>query len=209
MESEVQRIIDQIFRGTREKSESIIIDANNHASMEIEKQKELAYQKSKGEVFSILKSGEAEAESFRRTLISDAKRIMTWKLLSEKERLVTSVLDEVKTQLRVFSNSENYTPFLQKLIIDSGICLNGGKLEILLSEQDTNLLLNLDILTKTIIEKSGKWTELTISNERLDSLGGCVIRRHDGKIVVNNTFPVILKRRERDLKFKIAKILFP
>lgn len=208
MESEVQRIIDQIFRGTRENAESILIDANNHASMEIEKQKELAYQKSKGEVFSILKSGEEEAESFRRTLIADAKRIMTWKLLSEKERLVTSVLDEVKTRLRVFSNSENYTPFLQKLIIDSGICLNGGALDVLLSEQDTNLLLNLDMLTKTIIEKTGKWTELTISNEKLESLGGCVIKRHDGKIVINNTFSVILKRRERDLRFKIAKILF-
>jgi vacuolar-type H+-ATPase subunit E/Vma4 len=208
MESEVQRIIDQIFRGTRENAESILIDANNHASMEIEKQKELAYQKSKGEVFSILKSGEEEAESFRRTLIADAKRIMTWKLLSEKERLVTSVLDEVKTRLRVFSNSENYTPFLQKLIIDSGICLNGGALDVLLSEQDTNLLLNLDMLTKTIIEKTGKWTEFTISNEKLESLGGCVIKRHDGKIVINNTFSVILKRRERDLRFKIAKILF-
>lgn len=208
MESEVQRIIDQIFRGTRENAESILIDANNHASMEIEKQKELAYQKSKGEVFSILKSGEEEAESFRRTLIADAKRIMTWKLLSEKERLVTSVLDEVKTRLRVFSNSENYTPFLQKLIIDSGICLNGGALDVLLSEQDTNLLLNLDMLTKTIIEKTRKWTELTISTEKLESLGGCVIKRHDGKIVINNTFSVILKRRERDLRFKIAKILF-
>jgi V/A-type H+-transporting ATPase subunit E len=208
MESEVQRIIDHIFRGTRENAESILIDANNHASMEIEKQKELAYQKSKGEVFSILKSGEEEAESFRRTLIADAKRIMTWKLLSEKERLVTSVLDEVKTRLRVFSNSENYTPFLQKLIIDSGICLNGGALDVLLSEQDTNLLLNLDMLTKTIIEKTGKWTELTISNEKLESLGGFVIRRRDGKIVINNTFSVILKRRERDLRFKIAKILF-
>ena len=208
MESEVQRIIDQIFRGTRENAESILIDANNHASMEKEKQKELAYQKSKGEVFSILKSGEEEAESFRRTLIADAKRIMTWKLLSEKERLVTSVLDEVKTRLRVFSNSENYTPFLQKLIIDSGICLNGGALDVLLSEQDTKLLLNLDMLTKTIIEKTGKWTELTISNEKLESSGGFVIRRHDGKIVINNTFSVILKRRERDLRFKIAKILF-
>jgi vacuolar-type H+-ATPase subunit E/Vma4 len=133
---------------------------------------------------------------------------MTWKLLSEKERLVTSVLDEVKTRLRVFSNSENYTPFLQKLIIDSGICLNGGALDVLLSEQDTNLLLNLDMLTKTIIEKTGKWTELTISTEKLESLGGCVIKRHDGKIVINNTFSVILKRRERDLRFKIAKILF-
>ena len=208
MESEVQRIIDQIFRGTREKSESIIIDANNHASMEIEKQKELARQKSKGEVFSILKGGEEEAETFRRTMIADAKRIANWKLLSEKERLVNSVLDEVKTRLKVFSNSKNYAPFLQKLIIDSGISLNGGKLEILLSKQDSTLLLNLDTLTKTIIEKTGNSTELTISNERIDSLGGCVIRRHDGKIVVNNTFPVILKRRKRDLKFKIAKILF-
>lgn len=208
MESEVQRIIAQIFCDTREKAKSILIDVNNYAKMIIEKQKELARQKSKGEVSSILKRGEEEAETVRRTIIADDKRMANWKLLSEKERLVTSVLDEVKTRLRVFSNSENYAPFLQKLIIDSGICLDGGKLEILLSEQDTTLLLKIDMLTKTIIEKTGKWTELNISNERIEFLGGCVIRRYDGKIVINNTFPVILKRRERDLRFKIAKILF-
>ena len=204
----MERIIAQIFRDTREQTKSILLEANNSTKLAIETQKELARQRSKGEVFSILKSGEEEAETLRRTMIADAKRMANWKLLSEKERLVNSVLDEVKTRLKVFSNSENYTPFLQKLIIDSGICLNGGKLEILLSEQDSTLLLNLDILMKTIIEKTGKWTELTISNEKIDSLGGCVIRRHDGKIVINNTFPVILKRRERDLRFKITKILF-
>ncbi len=208
MELGMERIIAQIFRDTREQTKSILLEANNSTKLAIETQKELARQRSKGEVFSILKSGEEEAETLRRTMIADAKRMANWKLLSEKERLVNSVLDEVKTRLKVFSNSENYTPFLQKLIIDSGICLNGGKLEILLSEQDSTLLLNLDILMKTIIEKTGKWTELTISNEKIDSLGGCVIRRHDGKIVINNTFPVILKRRERDLRFKITKILF-
>jgi vacuolar-type H+-ATPase subunit E/Vma4 len=205
MESDVQRIISQIFRDTREKAKSILIDANNHAKIIIDQQKDLARQKSKSEVFSILKRGEEEAEAIRRMIIADDKRKANWKLLSEKERLVTSVLDEVKTRLKVFSNSENYVSFLQKLIINSGISLDGGKLEVLLREQDTILSLTLGVLAKKINEKTGKWTDLTISNERIVSLGGCIIRKADGKILINNTFPALLKRNERNLRFKIAK----
>lgn len=208
MESEVQGIIDQILHDARENAESILMEARKSAEMMIEKQKELARQKSKGESSSILKRGEDDAETIRRTIITDAKRTVSWMVLSEKERLVTSVLDEVKTRLRAFSQSENYVPILQKLIVDAGIVLSGEKLEVLLSEQDETLPLELGILTKKIIEKTGKETELMISNKKIKSLGGCVIKTHDGRIVIDNTFSDILKRRERELKFETAKILF-
>ncbi|MCZ2809359.1 MAG: V-type ATP synthase subunit E family protein [Candidatus Bathyarchaeota archaeon] len=129
-------------------------------------------------------------------------------VLSEKERLVTSVIEEVRNRLKVFSQSEAYLPFLQKIIVEAGIVLSGEKLEILLREQDESLPLELEMLTKKIIEKTGKETELTTSTENIKSLGGCVIKTHDGRIVIDNTFSDILKRRERELRFEIAKMLF-
>lgn len=205
---EVQRMIDQILQNARENAKSILVEAHQSAEMMIEKQKELARQTSLDEVSPILKKGEDEAEAIRKTIIADAKKRASWMVLSEKERLVTSVLEEVMNRLKVFSQSENYLPFLQKLIVDTGIVLSGEKLEIVLCEQDETLPLELDVLTKKIIEKTGKETELTTSNEKIKSLGGCVIRTHDGRIVIDNTFTDILKRRERELRFEIAKILF-
>jgi len=128
--------------------------------------------------------------------------------LSEKEPLVTSVLEEVMNKLKVFSQSGNYLPFLQKLIVDTGIALGGEKLEVILSEQDETLPLEASMLTKNIIEKTGKEIELMISNTKIKSFGGCVVRTHDGRIIIDNTFSDILKRREREFRFEIAKILF-
>lgn len=205
---EVQRMTDQILQSAREDAESILIEAHKSAEVMIDKQKELAHQNSLGEVSPILKKREDEAESTKKTIIADAKKRASWMVLFEKERLVTSVLEEVMNRLKVFSQSENYLPFLQKLIVDTGIVLSGEKLEILLREQDETLPLELDMLTKKIVKKTGKETELTASTEKIKSLGGCVIRTYDGRIDINNTFSDILKRRERELRFEIAKMLF-
>jgi vacuolar-type H+-ATPase subunit E/Vma4 len=208
MKAEVQRIIDQILHDAREEAKSIIEEARKSTEMTVEKQRKLAHQKAWEEAAPILRRVENETEIIRGRVFTDTRRRANWMVLSEKERLVTSVLEEVMNRLKVFSQSENYLPFLQKLIVDAGIVLSGEKLEILLSEQDETLPLELDVLTKKIIEKTGKETELTTSNEKIKSLGGCVIRTHDGRIVIDNTFTDILKRRERELRFEIAKMLF-
>lgn len=205
---EVQRITNQILQNARENAKSILIKAHKSSEMMIEKQKELARQNSLEEVSSILKKAEGEAEVNRKTIIADAKKRASWMALSEKERLVTSVLEEVMNKLKVFSQSGNYLPFLQKLIVDTGIALGGEKLEIILSEQDETLPLEPIMLTKNIIEKSGKEVEVMISNTKIKSIGGCVVRTLDGRIIIDNTFSDILKRREREFRFEIAKILF-
>lgn len=205
---EVQRITNQILQNARENAKSILIKAHKSSEMMIEKQKELARQNSLEEVSSILKKAEGEAEVIRKTIIADAKKRASWMALSEKGRLVTSVLEEVMNKLKVFSQSGNYLPFLQKLIVDTGIALGGEKLEIILSEQDETLPLELSMLTKNIIEKTGKEIEVMISNTKIKSFGGCVVRTLDGRIIIDNTFSDILKRREREFRFEIAKILF-
>jgi len=208
MKAEMQRIIDQILHDAREEAESIIEEARKSTEMMVEKQQKLAHQKAWEEAAPILRRVENENEAIRGRAFTDTRRKANWMVLSEKERLVTSVLEEVMKRLKAFSQSENYVPFLQKIIVDSGIVLSGEKLEILLSEQDETLPLELDMLTKKIVEKTGKETELTTSNEKIKSIGGCVIRTHDGRIVIDNTFTDILKRRERELRFEIAKMLF-
>jgi vacuolar-type H+-ATPase subunit E/Vma4 len=208
MESEVYRIIDQIHQNARKNAKSILTEAHKSTEMMMEKQKKRAHQETKEEVSSILTRGEDEAEALRRTIITDAKTRASWMMLSEKEHLVTSMLDKAKIQLRGFSRSEKYVPFLQKLIVDAGVVLAVDMLEVSLSEQDATLPLKLSLLKKKIMEKTGKETKLEISNERIEAVGGCVIRTYNGRIVIDNTFPALLKRRERSLRFEIAKILF-
>lgn len=208
MELEEQRLIDHILSDAREDANSILEKASNSADAVIKREKERAIENAEKEINTLLKRGEDEVEDIRRIIIADAKLKASWIVPSEMKRLVTSVLDEVKTQLETFSQSEMYVSLLQRLIVESGIILGGDKLEVLLREKDSKLPLKLSNLTKTIEEKTGKETELKISNERIESIGGCVIRTCNGRIMMDNTFPVILKRREKKLRSEILKILF-
>ncbi len=208
MESEMHGIVDRILDDSRKKAKSIIKEARKSADMMLEKQKESARQKAGEKVSSMLKKTESDLATIRGTVFTDVRRKASWTVLSEKERLVTSVLDEVKTKLEALSQSKKYISILESFVVDAGTVLGGGTLEVLLNKRDLTLPLKLNVLAKTIAEKTGKKTQLKLSKQKIEAFGGAVVKTVDGKIVADNTFEAILKRREKELRFKIAKILF-
>ena len=208
MEFNEQRIIDQILHDAGENAKSILNEARTSADTAIEREKERAMKNAEDEINSILKRGEDEAEIIRRTIIADSKLKANWTVLSEKQRLVTSVIDEAKSRLGTFVQSKEYMSLLQRLIVDAGVTIGVRKLEVVLRGHDAKLPLDLNVLAQAIKKKTGKETELKVSNERIDSLGGCIVRTRDGSIMVDNTVLAILKRRERTLRQAVMKILF-
>jgi vacuolar-type H+-ATPase subunit E/Vma4 len=208
MEPEVQDIINQIISDSREKAKSIIKEARKSAKTMLEKQKESAYQKAGEKVSSMLMRAESEAATIRGTVFTDVRRKASWTVLSEKERLVTNVLDEVKTKLEALSQSKKYISILETFIVDAGTVLGGGTLEVLLNKRDSTLPLKLNVLARAITEKTGGKTQLKLSKQKIETFGGAVVKTVDDKIVADNTFEAILKRREKELRFKIARILF-
>ncbi len=208
MEPEVLEIVNQILRDSRKKAKFVIKEARKSADIMLKKQKESARRKAGERVSSMLKKTESEVATIRGTVFTDVRRKASWSVLSEKERLVTTVLDEVKTRLRALSQSKKYISILETLIVDAGTVLGGGALEILLNKRDSTLPLKLNVLTKKIAEKTEKKTQLRLSKQKIEALGGAVVKTVDGRIVADNTFEAIIQRREKELRFKIAKILF-
>ncbi|UCH71111.1 MAG: hypothetical protein JSV29_03845 [Candidatus Bathyarchaeota archaeon] len=208
MEPEVQEIVNQILRDSRKKAKFVVKEARKSADIMLEKQKESARRKAGERVSSMLKKTESEVATIRGTVFTDVRRKASWSVLSEKERLVTTVLDEVITRLRALSQSKKYISILETLIVDAGTVLGGGALEILLNKRDSTLPLKLNVLTKKIAEKTEKKTQLRLSKQKIEALGGAVVKTVNGRIVADNTFEAIIQRREKDLRFKIAKILF-
>jgi vacuolar-type H+-ATPase subunit E/Vma4 len=62
-------------------------------------------------------------------------------------------------------------------------------------------------LEKKIADGTGVKTRLKISKQQTKAVG-VIVKTNDGKIFVDNTFEAILSRRERELRLKIARILF-
>lgn len=208
MKEETQRITDQILVDAREDARSIIVEARKSAEMMMEKQRELGCQKAQERVSSILSKAKNEADIARGMVFTDVKRKAGWMILSEKERLMASVLDEAKSQLAALAKTKKYVPELERIIVDAGTELGGGKLQVVLNKHDSALPSRLDAMSKLISERTGNKTELVLSKERIESSGGAVVKTADGKIVLDNTFEAMLTRRERNLRLEIAKILF-
>ena len=207
MESSDNKIIDRILNDAREEAKAIIKEAKRSAETLLEKQRQLASHSAEKEVYSLLKRAENEAAVIKGKVTTDIKRKAGWLVLSEKERLVTSVLNEVKNRLVNLQKSEEYLPVLEKLIVDAGTVLDGGTLEVMLNENDSSLPLKLNKLEKKIADGTGVKTQLKISKQQIKAVG-VIVKTNDGKIFVDNTFEAILSRRERELRLKIARILF-
>lgn len=207
MEESAQRIVNRILRDAKTEATKIVNEAQRSAEKLIENQRQSAYHNSEEEVSTLSKKAEGEADILRGRVIMDTKRKAGWMVLSEKERLVTSVLNEVKKRLNNLQKSEKYRNILEKMIVEAGTALGGGKLEVMLNENDSSASLKMSKLSKAIADKTGVKTQLKLSKQRIN-VAGVMVRTIDGRILMDNTFDATIKRREKELRFKIARILF-
>lgn len=208
MKAEGSRIVSRILVDAKEDAESIIAEANKHAEMVVEQQKELGRQKASERVFSILNDAKNEVRLIQGVTLTETKRKAGWAVLSEKDRLITNAMNEAKLKLIEFAKTQKYLPLLEKLIVQAGTVLGGGDIHVALNDHDSKLPVKLDKLAKEIEAKTGTKTRLELSKDRLNASGGVALKTTDGKIVVHNTFETILRRRETDLKPRMAKLLF-
>jgi len=207
MESSENKILDRILKDAKEEARTIVKEAKKSAEMMLEKQKQTALRNAEKEVHYLLRRAENEADIIRGKVTTDVKRRTGWVVLFEKDRLITSVLNEVENRLVNLQKSEEYLPVLEKLIIDAGIVLGGGTLEIMLNENDSSLPLKLNKLEKKIADGTDVKTRLKISKQKIKAVG-VIVKTVEGRIFVDNTFEAILNRRKRELRLRIARILF-
>src|SRR3989337_1909066 len=206
MES-ARAITEMVLQEAKESAEDIIQEAKESAEDTLEKQRQLGAQRGNELAQSLLKKAQREAEVDKLSSMANAKIRANWVILSKKEKLIASVLKEAKNKLRTLAESKEYIPILEKLIMEGGIILGEKELEVLLNEKDSTLLLNLEKIAKEISEKTGFKTKLRLSEEKIQVIGGAFIRTINGKVIMENTFDDILRRREEDLRSKLAKEL--
>ena len=207
MES-TRAITDVILQEAKKLAKHIIQDAQKSVEMMLEKQRQLGVQRANESACLLLKKAESEAELNKLNSMANAKIKASWVILSKKETWIDNVLNEAKNELEILTKSKKYLPILEKLITEASIILGGKELEVLLNEQDSALPLKLDNLSKKISKETGFNTKLRLSEEKLEVIGGAMVRTANGKVIMDNTFDDIFVRRENELRSEVAKILF-
>ena len=205
---ELQGITGTILQEAKETAELIVSDAQKKAETMVKKQKELGIKEGNAERLLILKKAESEADFNRIHKIANSKITSNWIVLSRKEEITSSVLSEAKKRLQDLTHTKKYVSILEKLIIKAGIILGDNALELLLTEKDAKLPLDLNKLAKEISKKTKTNVKINLSKEKIQAIGGVILRTSDGKVIMDNTFDDMLKRKEKILNDKISKILF-
>jgi V/A-type H+-transporting ATPase subunit E len=200
----LKKIQDKIIGEAEDKAKAIVRDA------EKSKKDTLEQKRKEGEIEAekILRTGMEEADSLKRQKIAEARLKAKQMIIASREELINETMEKCKEKLAAMTSSKEYTDILEKLVEQGGIGLGGGDLEIVLGGKVTRTAIDFGSTAKQIEEKTGKKTTINLSQEKPRSIGGVIIRKSDGSIIVDNTFEARIERILRDVRIRIAKILF-
>ncbi len=202
-----EALIKKILDDAKKEADESIEKSRKTAQGALEEKRQEARKKAEEESGTLIKTAEDQARSIVESAIANSRIRMNWMILSEKEKIIDKVFDEVKIKLKEFTRSNEYDRMLESLIEEGAIAAGGGQLQVHLNNYDHERNLPLDRLSDNVEKATGVKTTLRKA-EVTNSIGGVLIKSNDGKVAVDNTFEALIKSRRKDLEPKISAILF-
>lgn len=200
----IKRIEKRITDEAEEKAKSITKEADKARKDTLEQRR----KEGEAEADKIVRSGTEEADSLKRQRVAEARLKAKQMITAARDDLINEAIEKSKQQLSELTKSKDYGRILGKLVEEGAIGLGGGELQIVTPTKDESTNIDLGSIAKRVEKETGNKTTLTLAQEKLSSIGGVIIRKPDGSILIDNTFDAIIDRSLRDIRMRIAKILF-
>ncbi len=203
-------IVKRIMEDAQEEQARILKEAREQVEERLERAKaEIETRKER------YIDAERDKAAENKERIIRAKRLAAKKLRWDmEEEMIKRVFDESLKRLPQIKESgfrgSTYSDILAGLIKEAAMSVTGGtgngELEVLLSADDAGFVTG-EVLD-AIAHEIGGGIKISISEERIKTVGGAIVRRADGKIEVNNTFEDRMKRLSSELREHVARTLF-
>jgi len=207
-ESHQEALIKKILDDAKKEADETIERSRKTAQGALEEKREEARKKAEEESESLIKTAEGQARSIIESAIANSRIRMNWMILSEKEKIIDRVFDEVKRRLGEFTRTNEYDKILESLIEEGAIAAGGGELQIHMNSHDYQRNLAFDQMSDNVEKATGVRTTLRKATDPANTIGGALIKSNDGKVAVDNTLEALIERRRKDLEPKISVILF-
>jgi len=201
-------LVNRIIEDARIKAQRIVDEAEREAEALLKARREEAVEVAGKEASSMLMKARVEAANLRRRILVDARMRAKWKEIVEKNRLIEDVFREASKRMSEMPRDDRYTKFLEDRIYEYGVLAGGGELEIVLSDRDKGLKLDLGGISERISATLGVPTVIRISEDSLSGKWGVIVRRIDGSVEIDGRPEDILERLKPRLQPMLAKILF-
>ncbi|MCK4247592.1 MAG: hypothetical protein KAV48_03400 [Methanomicrobia archaeon] len=176
--------LEKIISKIEKDAEKEIAEINERIKIKKEELIEKAEKKARLERDKIINRGKKEAELEKQRIISSTNVETKRKILNKKDQLIMEVISEISK--KIVKDKKIYQRLLRKLVDEAQI----EDYEILVREGDRDLV-----------------KEYTLAKEGIKE-PGVIIRKKDQTLTVDSRIEKIIKRKEKDTRIGIAKILF-
>lgn len=218
-------IVEKIKKEAVSEEQRIISEAKEKAKLKLEEAKAQIEVQKKNFIAAEERKGVEERERMVRAARLNARKLK-WQ---SEEGLIAKVLEESMKRITEVKKEgfkgSSYSNILAGLIKDAAMSIiagsggtststsrGGGELNVILSDEDADAsFVTPDMLNKIADEISasigagGVDVHLSLSDDRIRSAGGVIVRGKDEKIEVNNTFEQRMARFSTSLREEIVK----
>lgn len=206
MSAGTEKIVSSIMSDAQIKADTILEKAEEENNSILEKgQKEALQEKEK-----ILEDAKKHSNMKYQQLISEAKMNSRRMELEAREEIIEETFKKAEDKLKEIASSDaaEYKESLKLIITEAATEIGGGELMVLLKDSDvTKIRDTLPAIAQDVATQTGKQTELELG-ENIKTIGGAVVRTKNGEIEVNNTIEARMSRFKKDLRSKVAAVLF-
>ena len=202
--SETGKFTEDILAVAKEKSQSIITEAETETQRALDEAKAQISM----EAQDIVRNARTEAEAVKRRETSEARHRVKLQEQGEKSKILTEVLEATKKRVVEIANEEGkYLPYLAAYI-ESGIRELGlENVTVHLNAADLKRI-DRSKLEREIVIRSGKTAKIEWSNEPIEALGGAVVSSSDGRTRIVNTLDERFEALESKMLVEAGKLLF-
>jgi V/A-type H+-transporting ATPase subunit E len=206
MSAGTDKIVSSIMSDAQIKADSILGEVEKKSNSILEAgDKEAEVEKAK-----ILEDAQKQSSMKYQQIISEAKMKSRRMELEAREEVIEDTFNKSLDKLEEIasSDSEEYKESLKNIITEAASEIGGGELVVLLKESDAAKIKDsITAISGDVATKTGKETTLEIG-ESIRTIGGAVVKTKNGDIEVNNTIEARMLRFKKDLRSKVAAVLF-
>ncbi len=200
----LNKLIHTILADAEAEAKILLAEAESESARVIKEAQDEAERRHQ----RILLEANTEAELVKKRELSRTGLKIRMDILTAKEKLIDQAFSKALEKLQAITQTPEYVTLLENLIVEGAIGLGGGELQVQTNHNDSLQTQNFQKLEKRIYEQTKTNTTLILLPNRINCVGGAIVKTTDGSIVINNTFEEKLARQRRELRVLIAKTMF-
>jgi V/A-type H+/Na+-transporting ATPase subunit E len=202
----VNELIMRIRSDSERESEEIL----SKARISAEEEKKQSQKRSENLCNGIMQRAEEEVARIAANKESSLDLEIRRLKMKAEDEIVSDVIRQIRMKCEEFRKTDEYGEFLERLLIEAVIGINGGEIKLILGKWEKEICnkVFLDNIAVQLKNKNGIEVNFQKVENEPNNLMGIKVCKDNGRIIYDNTLEAILYRKKELLRLIIQKNVF-